>query len=576
MSRHRGLTSASLSPIALPYGGHRTRRSAAAPYIVLPLCAGFLFLASPSGAGPDLGSRIRDRLDGFDPGRGLRIGNERVHASSALARVYRAREFAPLWSDGERLRDRSEELIQAIRSADSEGLDPGDYHYDLILNLRLAAERRGLTSATDLLVDLDLLLTDAFLLYAGHLSEGAVNPVTIDPEWFLARKEVDLVRALDEALASGRIGESLRALAPQRPEYERLRDVLVRYRELARLPEAPALPRGSAIEPGDRDGRVTALRGRLAIALDQSEMPTPVGDRDVYDGLLVEAVKKLQRRYGLHDDGVVGGATREALNRTPEELVAQIEVNLERWRWLPENLGERFLLVNIAGFDLQAIEGRKTALSMRVVVGRPYRRTPVFTSRVTHVVLNPSWTVPETIAAEDVIPEIRKSAAYVDKMHIRVFDGWSEDAPEVDPRSIDWRTVGPLRYRLRQDPGPWSPLGRVKFLLPNEHDVYLHDTPDRKLFERAARGFSSGCIRLQEPMALLDYLLAHEPASTAERVAEARAGEEERIVPLAEPWPIHVLYWTAWVDEQGDVNFRNDLYQRDSPILEALGVKPPR
>jgi murein L,D-transpeptidase YcbB/YkuD len=529
-----------------------------------------------SGSNPDLPSRIRERLERFHPEHGLRIGNELVHASSALGRVYRRREFSPLWSDGERLLPRQEELLRAIQNSHSEGLDPRDYHYDRILNLRLALEHRGLNPPTELLVDLDLLLTDAFLVYAGHLSEGAVNPVTIDPEWFLERKEVDLVRVLTQAVASGKIEESLRAHASSRPEYARLREVLSRYRELARRPKVPLLPGGRSLEPGARDGRVQALRARLEIALDEWELPAPEAEPEVYDDALVEAVRKIQRRYGLHDDGVVGGATREALNREPEELVGQIEVNLERWRWLPQSLGERYLLVNIAGFELEAKEGAETVLSMRVVVGRPYRRTPALSSRVTHLVLNPSWTVPKTIATEDVIPEVRKNVAYLEKMHLRVFDGWSEDAPEIDPRKIDWSSVAPLRYRFRQDPGPWSPLGRIKFVLPNSHDVYLHDTPERKLFERAARGFSSGCIRLEEPLALLDYLLEREPGPTAKRVAEARESEEERIIPLANPPPIHILYWTAWVGEGGEVNFRSDVYGRDAPVLAALRARPPR
>jgi murein L,D-transpeptidase YcbB/YkuD len=403
-----------------------------------------------------------------------------------------------------------------------------------------------------------------------------VNPVTIDPEWFIKRREVDLVSIFERAVATRTIEESLRALSPSQPEYARLREALSRYRELARSAPAPPLRGGSSIEPGERDGRVRGLRTRLAIALDESEMPPPLTETEFYDPDLVEAVRMVQRRYGLHDDGVVGGATREALNREPSELAAQIEVNMERWRWLPADLGARHLLVNVAGFELRAKEDGETALAMRVVVGRPYRRTPVLTSRITHIAVNPSWTVPETIAKEDVIPAVRKDVGYLEKMHLRVFNGWAEDAPELDPRQIDWSSAAPLRYRFRQDPGPWSPLGRIKFLLPNSHDIYLHDTPDQKLFERAARGFSSGCIRLEEPFALLDYLLRSEPPATAERVEEARAGDEERILPLAEPLPIHILYWTAWVDGRGQVNFRNDLYGRDAPVLAALRSHPPR
>lgn len=490
--------------------------------------------------------------------------------------MYADRGFQPVWSAGERLLPRYDDLVAALREAEAEGLDPLDYHYDRIVNLRLAAEHRGLNPPTELLVDLDLLLTDAFLVYAGHLSEGAVNPITIDPEWFLERKEVDLVRIFEQAIAEDRIAESLLALAPSQPEYARLREVLTRYRGLARQRPMPRIPGGSSIEPGARDGRVRNLRTRMSIALEDSEVPAPQGDEELYDPALVEAVRAVQRRYGLHDDGVVGGATRQALNREPADLVGQIEVNMERWRWLPEALGARYLLVNIAGFELEAKGETGPALKMRVVVGRPYRRTPVLSSQITHVVINPSWTVPETIETEDVLPEVRKDIGYLEKMHLRVFDGWAEDAPELDPREIDWSSASPHRYRFRQDPGPWNALGRIKFVLANSHSVYLHDTPDRKLFERETRGFSSGCIRLEDPFALVENLLADEPDSTVRRVEEAREASEERIIPLAQPRPIHILYWTAWVDDQGAVNFRNDIYGRDVPLLDALRARPPR
>jgi murein L,D-transpeptidase YcbB/YkuD len=551
----------------------RVRRRGAVAVLIALFPAGSSLGAREAA---DLEPRIRQRIERFDPRRGLRIGNETIHASSALGGIYAAREYSPIWSVGDRLLPLADELLDAVRDASSEGLDPLDYHLDRILNLRLAAEHRGLNPPTDLLVDLDFLLTDAFLVYAGHLAEGAVNPVTIDPEWFIKRREVDLVSIFERAAGTGTIEETLRGLAPSQPEYTRLREALSRYRDLARRASVPLLRGGSSIEPGARDGRVRGLRARLAIALDDSEVPPPLTETDFYDPDLVEAVRAIQRRYGLHDDGIVGGATREALNRDPAELAAQIEVNMERWRWLPDDLGSRHLLVNIAGFDLRAMEEGKTALAMRVVVGQPYRRTPVLSTRVTHIAVNPSWTVPETIAKEDVIPAVRKDVAFLERMHLRVFDGWSESAPELDPKRIDWSEAAPLRYRFRQEPGPWSPLGRVKFVLSDSHDVYLHDTPDRKLFARATRGFSSGCIRLEEPFALLDYLLKHEPPATAERVEEARAGEEERILALAEPWPIHILYWTAWVDDHGEVNFRNDLYRRDEPVLASLHARPPR
>lgn len=508
-------------------------------------------------------------MERFGRGEGLRIGNETIHASSLLPKVYAERSYTPIWTDGERLLPNSEDLVRTLREADEEGLSPADYHYDRILNLRLALERPLPQAIPELLVDLDLLQTDAFLVFASHLSCGAVNPITIDPEWLVERPECDIVGALTEAYRTGAVASTLRSLAPPQPEYARLRAALVRYHELEEA-SLRHLPGGSSIEPEERSDRIKVLRARVAAALDPGEAPTPEGDDRVYDASLVEAVKRVQKRWGLVEDGVVGGATREVLNKDPEDLARQIEVNMERWRWLPRDLGERHALVNIAGFHLDLKEARKTVLSMRVVVGRPYRRTPVFSSRITHIVLNPSWTVPKTIAKEDVLPAVRKNISYLAKHHLRVLDGWSEDAPEVDPASIDWDRVSPQRYRFRQDPGPWSALGRIKFLLPNSNDIYLHDTPDRSLFEKASRVFSSGCIRLQKPFELMKYLVANDPRWPLPVIEKALASGDETTLRLSQPLPIHVLYWTAWVDDSGAVNFRKDIYLRDEAVWKAL------
>jgi L,D-transpeptidase YcbB len=524
-----------------------------------------------SSAARDISSRIEGRVEALARGERLQIGNETIHASSLLPGVYARHEYAPIWSDGERLLPVSGELIRAIGDAAADGLDPRNYHFDRIVDLRLALERPLPQAIPDLLVDLDLLQTDAFLVYASHLTSGAVDPVTIDPEWLVERpdEERDIAGALDEAVRTGAVAPSLRSLAPPQPEYSRLKQSLARYRELEQttLRQIPGSP---SIEPGERSDRIRLLRVRLAVALDPGEAPAPETDDRVYDASLVDAVETVQRRRGLVEDGVVGGATREALNEDPEELARTIAVNMERWRWLPRELGERYALVNIASFSIEVKEREAAVLSMRVVVGRPYRQTPAISSRITHIVLNPSWTVPETIAREDVLPSVRKSVGYLGKNHLRVLDGWSPDAPEVDPKTIDWRSVSPLRYRFRQDPGPWSALGRIKFLLPDSNDIYLHDTPERSLFGRASRGFSSGCIRLERPLDLMRYLIANDPRWPLPDVEKTLESGDERTLRLTDPLPIHILYWTAWVDESGALNFRKDIYQRDDAVWKAL------
>jgi murein L,D-transpeptidase YcbB/YkuD len=522
----------------------------------------------------ELGPKIRERLERVGAEGDLRIGNERIHASRLLTTVYERRGYAPLWSEGGRLLDLSNELLDTIRGASREGLDPRDYHYDRILNLRLAVEHRGLNEPSDLLADIDLLQTDAFLVYGSHLFGGAVNPITIDPEWSVERPEIDLVQLFEGAIREKRIVETLEGLAPTQVEYGRLRDALAHFREI-RAESWPRLEGGPSLKPGDRADRVRLLRERLAMAL-ESEESSPPAEQDVYDARLVLDVIEFQRRHGLIEDGIVGGATLEALNLGPEARAAQIEMNLERWRWLPRDLGERHAIVNIAQFAIEVKEKGQVVLGMRVVVGLPYRQTPVISSVVTHTVLNPTWTVPETIVKEDVLPKVRDDVEYLATKHLRVFAGWSEDAPEIDPRSIDWRGVGPQRYRFLQDPGPTNPLGKVKFLLPNSHDVYLHDTVEPQLFQDASRIFSSGCIRLEKPFDLLWYLLRDDARWTAEDVRAAIESGKERVLRLSNPLPIHILYWTAWVDEKGRVHFRKDVYGRDEKLALALHARPPR
>jgi murein L,D-transpeptidase YcbB/YkuD len=545
--------------------GKRERR------VVVPVFLIALVLTASFQA--TLESRIRERIEQLASEGVLRVGNETIHASSVLASGYEKRGYRAVWTDSKGLLDVAEELRRALERAPEHGLDPLDYHFDRILNLKLAIERRGLNPATDLLVDLELLLSDALLMYASHLTGGAVDRFTIDPEWFAVSREADLARIFEEAAATGRVGDVLDRLPPTDPRYARLKTALAHYRELDRRGAPSRLGSGAALKPGARDDQVPLLRERLAMALERPFLASG-GEDDTFDPALVEAVREIQRRYGLVQDGVVGGATREALNREPEDLVRQLEVNLERWRWLPDELGDRYAIVNIAAFELDVVEAGSAPLSMRVVVGAPYRRTPVLSSQITHVVLNPSWTVPERLVKEDILPRVRKEPGYLASTHLRVFDGWSDDAPEIDPAGVDWSSVKPGRYRFRQDPGPWNALGRVKFLLPNSYDIYLHDTPQRELFARASRVFSSGCVRLETPLALVDYLLAKERRWSQQEIERTFARGEERFVRLEHPLPVHILYWTAWVEDDATVHFRKDIYGRDELVSRALREQP--
>ncbi len=273
----------------------------------------------------------------------------------------------------------------------------------------------------------------------------------------------------------------------------------------------------------------------------------------------------------------MGPATLDALNVPVNKRLRQIELNMERWRWLPRNLGKRYILVNIAGFSLDVYEDNRHMMDMRVVVGRQYRRTPVFSKDMTYLVISPYWHIPPNIALKDKLPLIRKNPGYLEQERIRVFHGAGAEMREIDAKTVDWATITGrnFSYRLRQDPGPFNALGRVKFMFPNKYNVYLHDTPSQELFAKTVRTFSSGCIRIEKPIELAEYLLKDYPEWTRERILSTADRRIERTVQIKKPLPVHLLYWTAWIDRDGRMQFRNDIYKRDELLDRALQEKIP-
>ena len=544
--------------------------------VICALClAGF-----ENPAASDLSDQVREFLRNRIETAGIParvgVGEELIHASVMLPRFYERRGYRPAWSDNDGPLSLVEALIRAIQAADLEGLDPADYHLAKIETVlaEISQSQRGKKPVSPRrLVDLDLLLTDAFLIYASHLLAGSVNPETFDPEWHANRREADLATVLERTLTSGQIEEELGNFLPSQSGYAGLRKALASYRDLASRGGWPMVSDGPKLQRDDTGERVTALCRRLRVSGDYSRQVN--SDETLFDELLESAVRRFQQRHGLEVDGVVGPGTLAVLNIPVEKRIRQIEVNMERWRWLPQNLGKFYLLVNIAGFQLDLVEGGQSVLVMRVIVGQGYRRTPVFSEKMTYLVLCPSWHVPPNIAIQDKLPLIRKDPNYLAKQHMRVFHDWGADAREINPGTIDWSTVTAenFTHRLRQDPGPWNALGPVKFMFPNRFNVYLHGTPSQQLFAKTTRAFSSGCIRLEKPIDLAAYVLRKDPKWTKERIQAAMQENVEQTVQLSEPIPVHLLYWTAWVDGDESLQFREDIYGRDTLLDRALANK---
>ena len=484
----------------------------------------------------------------------------------ALGPFYRNREYRPAWVGPEGVLAEADSLLEAVRTAESQGLVPADYHLPQILS-RLAAIR------PERLAELDVLLSDAFLRYCLDVRSGRSDPRDADPEWFVFADGLDHMGALEAALADDSLHTLLGTLYPPDPRYARLRQALATYRAIAARGGWPALEGGGALKAGLQEPSVAVLRQRLRATGDLNSE----GGGELFDEDLENALRGFQLRHGLDSDGVVGVKTRHALNRPVEERIQQIILNLERWRWMPRALGRRHILVNMAGFELRVFEDEEATLSMRVVVGRTYRRTPAFDGSMSYLVLSPYWNVPTSLATRDILPKVQKDPDYLQQQGIHVFSDWSENARELDPLAIDWSQISSagFPYKLRQDPGPMNALGRVKFMFPNRFNVYLHDTPHRELFDRTVRTFSSGCIRLERPLELADYVLRGADGWSPGRIRSAVDGGQRKVVRLPEPLTVFLVYWTAWVEKEGMVHFRDDVYGRDKLLREALARGVP-
>jgi murein L,D-transpeptidase YcbB/YkuD len=523
---------------------------------------------------------LRFRIESGGAPLKIAVGEEPIHAATVLPIFYENRVYQPAWTDKRGSLRKAETLLNAIRLADREGLRPGDYHLEkieTILSELHQTSELGKKPDPQQVVDLDLLLTDAFLIYGSHLLSGRTDPERIHPQWLVHRRESNLAQLLDEALSSNQINETLTGLLPAYAGYKRLRDTLTIYRKLADAGGWPSVPSEKKLQIGDRSERVILLRQRLTA----EGFLTNAGadDQTLFDSDLDQALKKFQMQNSLDADGILGTNTLQALNISADQRVRQIAVNMERWRWLPQKLGDRYILVNIAGFNLKVVEQENTLLDVRIVAGKTYRKTPVFSDKITYLVINPFWAVPDIIAKNDILPKVKKDPKFLTIQKFRVLAGWGTNTREIDSSTIDWKTVtaANLRYRFQQDPGPQNALGRIKFMFPNKFNVYLHDTPAKELFGKARRDFSSGCIRIEKPIELAEYLLRGHPDWPPEKIRSTMTGSADNVqtVTLPKPVNIHILYWTVWVGKDSRIFFSPDIYDRDNALDSAMQAPPP-
>jgi L,D-transpeptidase YcbB len=497
------------------------------------------------------------------------IQNEYLYSVELLSQFYLGREFEPAWFTNNMLTRNGYDLLYYVRQIDKHGLEPNDYHLAIIEEY-VAKSQLFLPKVTEEMMYLDMLLTDAFITIGSQLYYGKVDPSKEGANWKMERKKTEhrIDQKLELALLSNSVALTLDSLAPRYPSYWMMHKELVFYLGLSKQ-FWPEILIEETIHPGDSGVVIPMIRQRMIT------LRYPVTDSISlnYDEEFVNQIKLLQADWGLNADGVIGKGTIAALNSDPGKLAEQLKVNMERFRWLPLQLTEKYIIVNIADQRLDFIDRTDTLLSMRVIVGTNYRKTPVFGATMTYLVFSPTWTVPSTILKEDVIPQLLKGPGYLKQkdMILLRFDG-----SEVDYYNIDWSkiSVNNFPYMVQQNPGYQNSLGRVKFMFPNSYDVYIHDTPSKGVFTKDDRAVSSGCIRAASPFELAVLLLSDMPEWTPKKIRQAMQQKKEKLVILKTPVDVVVIYLTAWMDGVGRVQFRKDIYDRDTLLLRALAQKP--
>ncbi|WP_297323976.1 L,D-transpeptidase family protein [Nitrosomonas sp.] len=490
-------------------------------------------------------------------------------ATANLQQFYNARNYRPVWITPEPESSSLEMAFAFIASAENEGLNSQDYHLQQLQQLQQQA-KQSLPAA----IELELRTTHAVMQLAKDLSRGRLSAIAADPDWHIPQPKFDAATFLHGAIKTGRLQQSLHDLSPQKHGYQLLKQTLMRYQNLINShAEWIHIPSTPSIRPGATDTVIPLIRQRIAQAYAAdgiAEYHLTSSNSQQYDDALVAAIKAYQIQHGLNPDGIIGKNTIRALNIPLAWKIRQLRINMERLRWLPGDLGKRYVLVNTAGFRLTAAAQGENILSMRIIVGRDYRSTPSFNGALSHMVLNPYWNVPASIARKDLLPKQQKDPDFFTAGGFKIYPSHSRDATALDPDTIDWHGVKKgFPYVLRQDPGAGNALGRIKFMFANGFDIYLHDTPSKSLFQKDIRTFSSGCIRLEKPLELAAFLMGGQTVSD-KFLADMDSGKT-MAVHLPKQLPIYLVYITAWVDEQDQVHFSPDIYGRDLRALQYAG-----
>jgi murein L,D-transpeptidase YcbB/YkuD len=492
-----------------------------------------------------------------------------------LKRFYTAHAFKTKWLEENTPGVLYHAFVQHLKHADHYGLNPADYNIEQ-LEEKLAQVYNAKPVATQAVIDLDLQVTGMFFIFAKHLRDGRITGTGHAKNVWIQEKRKDShadVAALEQITNASQLSEAIDRLQPAHEQYAKLKKALDFYRSLEQSTPSSALIRASQkIKPEERHNAIPLIREKLsatdgivyAAVLDSR---TGLADSLLYDFGLVAAVKVFQQRHGLTPDGVIGEKTVKFLNQSFKEKADLIALNMERMRWLPKNYSDRSIIVNIPDYKLTIRENNQQTLEMKVIVGATGTPSPVFHDTLEHVVFSPTWTVPPSIVKEEILPRLRKDSTYYAQKNFSFF----KHGVEIDPATESWDSVFSVsHYRVVQNPGPDNSLGLVKFIMPNSMNVYLHDTPDHTLFLKNYRALSHGCIRLDDPARFAEYLLRNQHGWDLQTINKAMHSGKATKVLLKNSYAVHLEYQTVWVDENGQVHFREDIYGHDKQQLLQL------
>lgn len=487
------------------------------------------------------------------------------HAGEMHA-FYAQRQFHGAWFNGYGIVEQAGQFVEQLNHFDDEGLNDSVIYFNRIQHLYKTISEPGFNYAknTDSVIQLEFLLSAEFFVYAQKVWYGLSEKTTRSLDWYVNRKTIPSVSILDSILSGGK--NAFTSFEPVYDQYGLLKQALKKYRNISSASwDSIFLPAGvRSIKPGDKYPVITEIKRRLYLLGDLAQQDTSV----LYDSTTMIAVQLFQHRHGLHADGVMGEKFFRDLNCTPELRARQIAINMERCRWLPKAPQGEYIMVNIPEYTMRIYDADTLSWDMRVVVGKTSTSTTIFNDELEYIVFSPYWIPPASIRNNEILPGLQKNPNYLAKQHMEAFDPSTGNT--IDVSGVDWKSYTSLPYTVRQKPGDHNALGWVKFMFPNEHSIYFHDTPSRELFSRESRGFSHGCIRLEQPKDLAQYLLRNDTTFTSEKIDSLYYLGKETVVTLKQKIPVFIVYFTARVESDGTVFFSRDIYGHDAKLEKTL------